>query len=62
MEFPPAAVTTAAARQLWQYVYEALWPKGWRVRWGDAEGYAGVTLWRAKTIELNRSVKDRRDQ
>jgi hypothetical protein len=32
-EYPSEAVTTAAAQQVWKYVYHEPWPEGWTVRW-----------------------------
>jgi hypothetical protein len=33
--FPAEVITTAAAQQVWAYLYEEPWPDGWTVCWDD---------------------------
>ena len=63
MDRPSEAFSTAAAKQVWEYVYRELWPDGWRVRWVHrlnplpfAPMPRGVTRWEEKLIELNWTV------
>lgn len=63
-EFPSPAVTTAAAQQLWEYIYRTPWPEGWQVCWYDSfppikADALGATFRRLKVIALNWQLRDK---
>jgi len=63
-EYPAEAITTAAARQVWTYIFAEPWPEGWRViltnRWAPwEEDLLGYCFLPRRKIKLNWELLNR---